>query len=741
VSLGLGCASPASTNTVGNIMDTLVSFEPNVFENNVFGSDEPDYTNIAMIDLNEGLIDNSVVTSALGIVASHIYLGDTNTAIAGRIKGCLAIYEQANASSYVLETIKYGYKIVFEDDILPPPFYKVNNASALDKPVFLLTELLRLEELGCIKRVPDRPHIVNPCSVVYSNKWRCVLDASQGLNDYCLKRHTKLDDLSVLSGVLQQGDFMTVNDLDSGYWHVPIYPPHQTYLGIHFVHENGEIIYWVWAVLPLGITDAAHIFTCLTNPLMGFLRLRGVRSIIYIDDLLSLSKSFNSGLLQDQLIQETFLKGGWIFKPSKSSGPPSQKVKFLGLIVDSVKMKFAIPPDKLVKLIEGAKFLLSFRKLHVRLLASWVGLLQSCRLAIGPLVSIMTRSVYDVISKAPYWSSHIYLEDKARFQVQWWSDSLHNLNEYFICPSPSLVKCSFNLASDAGDLGFYVYDIFSKKRLVSRPFTSLESDESSTFRELTAVHETWTNIDILSSYQNQSVTHYTDNKAVVCILGGGSRNVKLQALALEIFLKLRLFDIVLYPIWISRDSEIISWADSGSRDFHSDDYSLDSATFDLLCKTFKSFTCDAMASAPNAVCSKFFSRYSSMGSSGVDFFAQKLDAEDFYYVFPPIGKAIQAVKHLANYAVSGVVVIPVWPMSAWFNFFFPDGRHAANWVKTLLLIDPFYSSGFRVGTVFKGRKSFPTCVLEFDFAQIDRFENNSINLPSYCLRKGCKYCA
>jgi hypothetical protein len=66
-----------------------------------------------------------------------------------------------------------------------------------------------------------------------------------------------LDDLKSLPGVLKQGDFMTVNDLDSGYWHVSIYPPHQTYLGIHFVHDNGDITYWVWVVMPLGITDAA----------------------------------------------------------------------------------------------------------------------------------------------------------------------------------------------------------------------------------------------------------------------------------------------------------------------------------------------------------------------------------------------------------------------------------------------------------------------------------------------------
>ena len=99
--------------------------------------------------------------------------------------------------------------------------------------------------------------------------------------------------------------------------------------------------------MPLGIIDAAHIFTALTDPLMSYLQVEGARSNIYIDDLLSLCQGFEAALLQDKFIQEFFLRGGWVFKPSKSSGPPSQRVKYLGLIVDSARMQFEIPQEKL----------------------------------------------------------------------------------------------------------------------------------------------------------------------------------------------------------------------------------------------------------------------------------------------------------------------------------------------------------------------------------------------------------
>jgi hypothetical protein len=172
--------------------------------------------------------------------------------------------------------------------------------------------------------------------------------------------------------MLRQGDYMTVNDLDLGYWQVPIFPPHQTYLGLALEHPDGSFDYWVWVVMPLDIIDAAHIFTTLTDPLMSHLASEGARSQIYsIDDLISFCKSLAQGILQDNFIQEFFLKGGWVFKPSKCSG---QRVKYLGLIIDSVSMTFSIPQEKLDRLIEGARDLLSLKRVLIKSLASWVGL-------------------------------------------------------------------------------------------------------------------------------------------------------------------------------------------------------------------------------------------------------------------------------------------------------------------------------------------------------------------------------
>ena len=95
-------------------------------------------------------------------MAALISLGDTNISVPGRIKGKLKAYEEAGASEYVLNTVREGYKLVYENDEFPPSDFRENNSSALAKNDFLYEELLRLESLGCIRHVQSRPHIVNP---------------------------------------------------------------------------------------------------------------------------------------------------------------------------------------------------------------------------------------------------------------------------------------------------------------------------------------------------------------------------------------------------------------------------------------------------------------------------------------------------------------------------------------------------------------------------------------------------
>jgi hypothetical protein len=154
---------------------------------------------------------------------------------------------------------------------------------------------------------------------------------------------------------------------------------------------------------------------------------------------------------------------------------------------------------------------------------------------------------------------------------------------------------------------------------------------------------------------------------------------------------------------------------------------------------FGKFSVDCMANSANAICSKFYSRYSSPGTSGVNFFAQTLSQQDYHYCFPPVRKAVDAILHLEKFKVSGILVIPIWPRSQIFSWFFPDGVHASSWVLTLDLINPSFISSQSVGCCFKGLQTFNTAVLEFNFQNSFVSFDSKIH-PDFCLRKGCSEC-
>ena len=120
---------------------------------------------------------------------------------------------------------------------------------------------------------------------------------------------------------------------------------------------------------------------------------------------------------------------------------------------------------------------------------------------------------------------------------------------------------------------------------------------------------------------------------------------------------------------------------------------------------------------------------------GLIFFAQTLRQEDFHFCFPPVRKAVDAIKHLALFKVAGILVIPVWPRSQIFNYFFPDGAHTPDWVLSLEFLNPSFSPGQSVGPCFKGVQSFKTVALEFNF------QNNFLSFApkvglDFCLKNG-----
>jgi hypothetical protein len=128
-----------------------------------------------------------------------------------------------------MDTIINGYTMPLAQ--WPPESRLENNTSAkthMDK----VEEFLYMYEAGgCIVATEETPHLVLPLSLVFSNKWRLVIDGSRNLNPYLRKRPVKLSHLESANQCLKPGSWFATCDLESGYHQVLVKPAQRCLLG------------------------------------------------------------------------------------------------------------------------------------------------------------------------------------------------------------------------------------------------------------------------------------------------------------------------------------------------------------------------------------------------------------------------------------------------------------------------------------------------------------------------------
>ena len=481
------------------------------------------------------------------------------------------------APQFVLDTLKEGYKLPLREE--PPASFCPNNRSALKQRDFMLAELTRLEKLGVISRVQEQPHLVLPLSVVFSKKLRLVVDASRALNPYIKDQKVHLESLDVAERTIRENDWQTKCDMDSGYWQLGLNKKYRKYVGLHYVNDDGSILFWVYNTLFLGVKSAVYIFTKMMAPLRTHLRSVGIRSNFYIDDVKILGDSERSCKENTQYFWTVCENSGWIINIPKSADPPTQSMEFLGLINCSRTMKFFVPEEKKEKIQQIIKEVLDIKgRVKARNLATVVGKLISCLKALGPMIRLLTRFCYSDISAAPSWNSKIHISEGAKFELNYLLQHFSEINGFPMRASLTqfpISYCAKQVVSDASAIGEFVYEILDvNKALLSRAFTKEECQESSTYRELQAFEDFYYSA-LIENYGGCNIVHYTDNVNCSRILLVGSKNYKLHSKVLKIFRRWQEFDIKVSVLFIPREDPRIMFADQGSRDFDFSDYSLD----------------------------------------------------------------------------------------------------------------------------------------------------------------------
>ena len=134
---------------------------------------------------------------------------------------------------------------------------------------------------------------------------------------------------------------------------------------------NSSILY----VSPNGLACCPRLFTKLLKPVYARLRQQGHESSGYIDDSYLQGDDFPDCVANVKATVCLFDSLGFITHPDKSVLIPTQRLTYLGFILDSIEMKIFLTPEKAERLIKIYLETIDRPKPTIQEIASLVGMM------------------------------------------------------------------------------------------------------------------------------------------------------------------------------------------------------------------------------------------------------------------------------------------------------------------------------------------------------------------------------
>jgi hypothetical protein len=297
--------------------------------------------------------------------------------IGGRLRHFISFWRRVSPDPNVLKTV-LGVEIPFTQPPVQrrvPYQYQFNQHDMAE----VRRELKWMLEQQIVKPVPVEPgQFVSPLFLATNSDLtkRPILNVSEINSDYLPKLHFKMETLAVVLPLINQGDWFTSWDLRKGFFNIYIHPAHQKYFCFEFEGQRYQ-----FTCLVMGLSVSPKFFSKLVGVLVQLARRWGIQLSYYMDDTLLRAPAFAQAAADTQLVGNLFQQAGFLLHRDKSVTTPTQQIKYLGFIIDSVTMCLSLPDEKVKRLRTAAKKALrelnNQRVLTVRIAAKTVGFVVS----------------------------------------------------------------------------------------------------------------------------------------------------------------------------------------------------------------------------------------------------------------------------------------------------------------------------------------------------------------------------
>lgn len=205
----------------------------------------------------------------------------TGTPLTGRTAHSSQMWHLITMDSWVLHIVsRFSLEFTFDPiRTRPPPTPDVSDKTST---ALIDTELESFLTKGAIELSPSPPVFV---SIIFleckkTGDFHLVFNL-RALNTFILYHNFKMEGIHLLRYLLLKGDWSCHLDLQEAYLTAPIHVQHCSYLPFHLRSRL-----WHFNCLPFGHSSAPWCFKKLLKPVLAFFRTHGVRSIIYLDNIL-----------------------------------------------------------------------------------------------------------------------------------------------------------------------------------------------------------------------------------------------------------------------------------------------------------------------------------------------------------------------------------------------------------------------------------------------------------------------
>jgi hypothetical protein len=170
----------------------------------------------------------------------------------------------------------------------------------------------------------------------------------------------------------------------------------------HLRHLYHQVVEFSHASLPLGWTSSTRIWTSVMSVVVADLRRHGIRTLLYVDDLLIACSSFEEATRSRQIIEDTLLSTGIVHAPLKGcfDTPTQTLTDHLVFIISSIgKGALRVPERRCFALRRQARALIfeaakNRRLVDSDLLCRFAGAAISC-LPVVPFAHFHLREIFN----------------------------------------------------------------------------------------------------------------------------------------------------------------------------------------------------------------------------------------------------------------------------------------------------------------------------------------------------------